>query len=110
MRLWYWSLFSSYIGRRQLAVKCFFERCFAPFRLQPSVFLCSQTPKKFLNLAEARGLNADFRSVALRFDEAKRCFELDVEALAEALGPQTAALIVNTPLGWPSVEVVSIDL
>jgi aspartate/methionine/tyrosine aminotransferase len=46
-------------------------------------------------------LNAEFRSVALRFDEAKRCFELDVEALAEALGPQTAALIVNTPRGWP---------
>lgn len=49
-------------------------------------------------------MNADFRSVALRFDEAKRCFELDVEALAKALGPQTAALIVNTPLGWPSSE------
>lgn len=61
-------------------------------------------------------MNADFRSVALRFEEAKRCFELDVEALAKALGPQTAALIVNTPLGWPSawqfpeLEVVSIDL
>ena len=51
--------------------------------------------------SQARGLNAEFRSVALRFDEAKRCFELDVEALAEALGPQTAALIVNTPQGWP---------
>eukprot|EP00435_Cladocopium_sp_Y103_P073024 s1156_g42.t1 len=47
--------------------------------------------------SQARGLNAEFRSVALRFDEAKRCFELDVDALAEALGPQTAALIVNTP-------------
>ena len=31
----------------------------------------------------ARGLNAEFRSVALRFHEAKRCFELDVEALGE---------------------------
>ena len=55
--------------------------------------------------SQARGLNAKFRSVALRFDETKRCFELDVEALAEALGPQTAALIVNTPRGRPEPEL-----
>ncbi|CAE7584812.1 ccbl [Symbiodinium microadriaticum] len=47
--------------------------------------------------SQAHGLGADFRSVPLRFDEAKHSFELDIEALASSLGPQTAALIVNTP-------------
>eukprot|EP00931_Biecheleriopsis_adriatica_P027977 TRINITY_DN16735_c0_g2_i1.p1 TRINITY_DN16735_c0_g2~~TRINITY_DN16735_c0_g2_i1.p1 ORF type:complete len:755 (-),score=122.16 TRINITY_DN16735_c0_g2_i1:173-2437(-) len=47
--------------------------------------------------SQANGLNAEFCSVPLRFDADKHCFELDSEALAAALGPKTAALIVNTP-------------
>lgn len=47
--------------------------------------------------SQAQGLGATLRSVPLRFDEATRSFSLDAEALRAALGPQTAALIVNTP-------------
>lgn len=47
--------------------------------------------------SQARGLHAEFRSVPLRFDEEAHAFELDEAALAEALGPDTCALIVNTP-------------
>ena len=79
-RLWRWSPSLNFIAPRR------------GFHLLPHVATCCH---------QARGLNADFRSVALRFDETKRCFELDVDALAEALGPQTAALIVNTPQGGP---------
>lgn len=47
--------------------------------------------------SQADGLGATFRTVPLRFDETDRSFSLDVDALTAALGPQTCALIVNTP-------------
>jgi len=47
--------------------------------------------------SQAEALGAKFRSVPMRFDEESHSFALDVKALGDALGPQTAALIVNTP-------------
>lgn len=47
--------------------------------------------------SQAQGLGAKLRTVPLRFDARSRSFALDADALREALGPQTAALIVNTP-------------
>eukprot|EP00440_Ansanella_granifera_P073377 gb/GFBE01079623.1/.p1 GENE.gb/GFBE01079623.1/~~gb/GFBE01079623.1/.p1 ORF type:complete len:603 (+),score=128.52 gb/GFBE01079623.1/:1-1809(+) len=47
--------------------------------------------------SQANALGAEFCSVPLQFDAETHSFALDVQALAAALGPQTAALIVNTP-------------
>jgi len=43
------------------------------------------------------GLNGKLRSVPLHFNATARSFSLDIEALRSAIGPQTAAIIVNTP-------------
>lgn len=47
--------------------------------------------------AQTIGLKGKLRTVPLVFEEGTKSFVLDVEALSQALGPQTAALIVNTP-------------
>lgn len=47
--------------------------------------------------SQAIGLGASLRTVPLLFDETDRSFNLDVPALEAAIGPQTAALIVNSP-------------
>ena len=51
---------------------------------------------KSVSHRQARGLDADFHSVPLRFDEAKHCFELDEAQLEEALDEDAAA-------GWSGV-------
>lgn len=47
--------------------------------------------------AQTEGLGGKLRTVPLHFDEAARSFSLDIDALSNAMGPQTAAIIVNTP-------------
>lgn len=47
--------------------------------------------------AQASGLGATLKTVPLAWDDGERSFSLDAEALRKAIGPHTAALIVNTP-------------
>jgi len=47
--------------------------------------------------SQVDGLGAVLRTVPLRFNEPEETYELDESALAAALGPQTAVIIVNTP-------------
>merc|ERR1719386_689378 len=47
--------------------------------------------------AQARGLKAKLRTVPLKFDTVNKSFSLDIEPLSKAIGPQTAAFILNTP-------------
>jgi len=47
--------------------------------------------------SQVDGLGAVLRTVPLKFNEREESYELDPKTLAAALGPQTAAMIVNTP-------------
>lgn len=47
--------------------------------------------------SQAQGLGAHLRTVPLHFDPGSRSFNLDVAALRAAIGPRTAAVIINTP-------------